>query len=190
VHQPPLGRHQARRCGPAAATGAGRRRAGTRGRVAGCTRGAFMLLTLRRVMAGETIRLFKCYLDDVADGERAAAMLWRWRHASESGVCTIGTGAGRSFRDLMLALGAACGRAPVIAYADMPEAMRPNAHINMSPRRRAAGCARSAITPRLCRSRMPCATSSPITCRSRTRSYKRRWAAGRHQTHACCDRRR
>jgi hypothetical protein len=56
-------------------------------------------------MAGETIRLFKCYLADVADGERAAAMLWRWRHASESGVCTIGTGAGRSFRDLMLALG-------------------------------------------------------------------------------------
>jgi hypothetical protein len=34
-----------------------------------------MLLTLRRVMAGETIRLFKCYLADVADGERAAAIL-------------------------------------------------------------------------------------------------------------------
>jgi hypothetical protein len=33
----------------------------------------------------------------------------------------------------MLALGAACGRVPVIAYVDMPEAMRPNAHINMSP---------------------------------------------------------
>jgi hypothetical protein len=124
------------------------------------------------------------------DGERAAAMLWMWRHASESGAFTIGTGTRRSFRDLMLALGAAYGRVPVITYVDMPEAMRPNAHINMSPRRRAAGCARSAITPRLCRSRMPCATSSPITCRNRTRGYKRRWAAGRHQTHACCDRRR
>jgi nucleoside-diphosphate-sugar epimerase len=78
--------------------------------------------TLRRVMAGETIRLFKCYRADFADGERAAAMLWMWRHASESGVFKIGTGTGRSFRDLMLALGAACGRAPVIAYVDMPEA--------------------------------------------------------------------
>lgn len=109
-----------------------------------------MWLTLRRVMAGETIRLFKCYRADVADGERAAAMLWRWRHASESGVFTIGTGTGRSFRDLMLALGAACGSVPLIAYVDMPEAMRPDAHIHISPRRRAAGCARSAIRPRAC----------------------------------------
>ena len=56
-------------------------------------------------MAGETIHLFNFYRADVADGERAAAMLWRWRHASESGVFTIGLGMGRSFRDLMLALG-------------------------------------------------------------------------------------
>ena len=40
VHQPPLGRHQARRRGPAAVRGAGRRRADTRGRAAGGTRGA------------------------------------------------------------------------------------------------------------------------------------------------------
>jgi len=99
-----------------------------------------MWLMLRRVMAGETIRLFKCYRADFADGERAAAMLWMWRHASESGVFNIGTGTGRSFRDLMLALGAACWRVPVIAYLDMPEAMRPNATIHLSPRRRAAGC--------------------------------------------------
>ncbi len=129
-----------------------------------------MWLTLRRGMAGETIRLFTCYQADVADGERAAARLWRWRHASESGVFNIGTGTGRRFRDLMLALGAACGRAPVIASVARPEAMRPQATIHMSPRRRAAGCARSAITPRACRSRQPCATSSPITCRHRTRS--------------------
>jgi ADP-L-glycero-D-manno-heptose 6-epimerase len=90
-----------------------------------------MWLTLRRVMAGETIRLFKCYRADFAAGERAAAMLWMRRHASESGVFNIGTGTRRSFRDLMLALGAACGRAPVIAYVDMPEAMRPLNTINM-----------------------------------------------------------
>ena len=64
-----------------------------------------MLLTLRRVMAGETIRLFKSHRDYLLYGERAAARLWMWRHASESGVFTIGTGTGRSFRDLMLALG-------------------------------------------------------------------------------------
>jgi hypothetical protein len=64
-----------------------------------------MWLTLRRVMAGETIRLCKCSRADVADGERAAAMRWMWRHASESGVSNIGTGTGCSFHDLMLALG-------------------------------------------------------------------------------------
>ena len=91
-----------------------------------------------------------CALVTFIDGERAAAMLWMWRRASESGVFNIGTGTGRSFHDLMLALGAACGRVPVIAYVDMPEAMRPDAQIHMSPRRRAAGCARSAIAPRAC----------------------------------------
>src|SRR5687768_7115592 len=63
------------------------------------------LQMLRWVMAGETIHLFNFYRADVADGERAAAMLWRWRHASESGVFKIGTGTGRSLRGLMLALG-------------------------------------------------------------------------------------
>jgi hypothetical protein len=36
-----------------------------------------MWLMLRRVMVGETIHLFTCYRADCADGERAAAMLWR-----------------------------------------------------------------------------------------------------------------
>src|SRR6266566_1068830 len=139
-----------------------------------------MLLTLRRVMAGETIHLFKSYRDYLFYGERAAAMLWMWRHASESGVCNIGTGTGRSVRDLLLARGAACGRALVIAYGAIPEAMRPNDQITMSPRCRAAGCARSAMTPRACRSRTPCATASPITGRHRPRLSKRRSAAGRH----------
>ena len=153
----------------------GHRRGGRRRR-------ACMWLTLRRVMAGETIRLFTYSRADFADGERAPGMLWRWRHASESRAFIIGTGTGRSCRDLMLALGAACGRVLVIASVDMPEAMRPHAHIHLSPRRRGAGGARSAITPRACRSRTPCATSSPITGRHRTRSYQRRWAAGRHHT--------
>jgi nucleoside-diphosphate-sugar epimerase len=63
-----------------------------------------------------------CALVTFIDSERAAVMLWMWRRASESGVFNIGTGTGRSFHDLMLALGAACGRVPVIAYVDMPEA--------------------------------------------------------------------
>ena len=64
-----------------------------------------------------------------------------WRHASESSVFNNGTGTQRSFRGLMLAVGVACGRAPVIASVDMAEAMRPHDNIDMSPKRQAAGCA-------------------------------------------------
>jgi len=90
----------------------------------------------RRVMDGDSIRLFKSYRPDFADGEQrrdfvyvkdcAAAMLWLWRHSKESGIFNIGSGKPRSFRDLILALGDACGKAPAIEYVDMPEAMRPN----------------------------------------------------------------
>src|SRR6185437_1790329 len=90
----------------------------------------------RRVVAGEPIRLFKSYRPDFADGAQrrdfvyvkdcAAAMLWLWRHGIASGIFNIGSGAARSFRDLILATGAACGKEPAIEYVDMPETMRPN----------------------------------------------------------------
>jgi ADP-L-glycero-D-manno-heptose 6-epimerase len=96
-----------------------------------------------RVMAGETIPLFKSYRPHYADGEQlrdfvyvkdcVAAMLWLWRHepdsaagASVNGLYNLGTGQARSFLDLVRALGAACNVAPNIEFVDMPDAIRPN----------------------------------------------------------------
>jgi len=92
-----------------------------------------------RVIASETIPLFKSYRKEYADGEQlrdfvyvkdcAAALLWLWRHetdATVSGLYNLGTGQARSFLDLIRALGAACGSAPQIDFVDMPDAIRPN----------------------------------------------------------------
>ncbi|HEY3911334.1 MAG TPA: ADP-glyceromanno-heptose 6-epimerase [Stellaceae bacterium] len=89
-----------------------------------------------RIVAGDPVRLFKSHRPDVADGAQsrdfiyvkdcAAVMLWLLEHATESGVFNLGTGVGRSFRDLMNAVGAACGVAPIIEYVDTPPAIRAN----------------------------------------------------------------
>jgi ADP-L-glycero-D-manno-heptose 6-epimerase len=105
-----------------------------------------------QIAAGETIRLFKSHRADFADGEQrrdfvyvkdcAEAMLWLWRQGRDSGIYNIGTGAARSFRELMEATAAACGRETHIEYVDMPSVIRPNyqylTEANMS-RLRAAG---------------------------------------------------
>ena len=90
----------------------------------------------RQIAAGETIRLFKSHRPDFADGEQrrdfvyvkdcAEAMLWLWRQGHDSGIYNIGTGTARSFRELMEATGAACGRPTRIEYVDMPPVIRPN----------------------------------------------------------------
>jgi len=90
----------------------------------------------RRVLGGEPIRLFKSHREDVADGEQcrdfvyvkdcAEVMVWLLEQARESGVFNLGSGRARSFRDAMLALGAACGVPPHIEYIDTPPAIRPN----------------------------------------------------------------
>jgi ADP-L-glycero-D-manno-heptose 6-epimerase len=89
-----------------------------------------------RIAAGEPIRLFRSHRPDVADGAQsrdfvyvqdcAEVMLWLLRHATESGIFNLGTGTGRSFRDLMEATGAACGVEPVIDYVDTPPTIRAN----------------------------------------------------------------
>jgi ADP-L-glycero-D-manno-heptose 6-epimerase len=92
-----------------------------------------------RILAGETIGLFKSYRPDFADGEQlrdfvyvkdcVAAMLWLWRcgaGAGISGIYNLGTGQARSFLDLINALAAACGIAPKIEFVDMPDEIRPN----------------------------------------------------------------
>jgi ADP-L-glycero-D-manno-heptose 6-epimerase len=93
-----------------------------------------------KIASGETIRLFKSHRSGIADGEQsrdfiyvkdcAAAMLWLWRQMPQgnkaSGIYNLGTGTANSFRALMEATGAACGKAPKIEYVDTPPAIRPN----------------------------------------------------------------
>jgi ADP-L-glycero-D-manno-heptose 6-epimerase len=88
------------------------------------------------IAAGEPIRLFRSHRPDFADGEQrrdfiyakdcAAVMSWLLQHGRDSGIFNLGTGRARSFRDMMAAVGAACGMEPNIEYIDMPAAIRPN----------------------------------------------------------------
>jgi len=89
-----------------------------------------------KVAAGETIRLFKSHRPGVADGDQkrdfvyvkdcVEAVLWLWRQAKASGIYNIGSGTARSFRELMEATGAACGKPPRIDYVDTPPEIRAN----------------------------------------------------------------
>ncbi|HEY2540346.1 MAG TPA: ADP-glyceromanno-heptose 6-epimerase [Stellaceae bacterium] len=89
-----------------------------------------------RIAAREPIRLFRSHQPDYADGQQqrdfiyakdcAAVMSWLLQHGRDSGVFNLGTGNARSFRDMMAAVGAACGVEPIIEYIDMPAAIRPN----------------------------------------------------------------
>jgi ADP-L-glycero-D-manno-heptose 6-epimerase len=90
----------------------------------------------RRILAGEPVRLFKSHRPDYADGAQcrdfvyvkdcAAVMAWLLRQEAPCGLYNIGTGRARSFRDLIAAVGAVCGVAPVIDYVETPPAIRPN----------------------------------------------------------------
>jgi ADP-L-glycero-D-manno-heptose 6-epimerase len=53
-------------------------------------------------------------------------MLWLLEGGGECGLFNLGTGKARSFRALIEATAAACGRAANIEYVDMPPQMRPN----------------------------------------------------------------
>ena len=90
----------------------------------------------RGIAAGNPVRLFKSHRPDYGDGEQrrdfvyvkdcAAVMSWALRRGTDSGVFNLGTGAARSFRDMMAAVGAACGAPPIIEYVDTPPAIRAN----------------------------------------------------------------
>jgi ADP-L-glycero-D-manno-heptose 6-epimerase len=83
---------------------------------------------------GRPVRLFKSHRDGIADGDQrrdfiyvddaVAVMLWLVRSPPVSGLFNVGTGAARSFRDLVTALFRALGREPNIEYVDMPEGLR------------------------------------------------------------------
>ena len=84
--------------------------------------------------AGRPVRLFKSYderyahggqcRDFVWVGDCVSVMLWLMDNPQVSGLFNVGTGTARTFADLAHALFAALGRAPLIEYVEMPEAMR------------------------------------------------------------------
>ncbi|HEX3954616.1 MAG TPA: ADP-glyceromanno-heptose 6-epimerase [Stellaceae bacterium] len=92
----------------------------------------------RAIAAGETIRLFKSYRPEFADGEQrrdfvyvkdcAAVMLWLWRQERPeiNGIYNVGTGEGRTFLDFMKALATSCDTALKVEFVDIPPAIRPS----------------------------------------------------------------
>jgi ADP-L-glycero-D-manno-heptose 6-epimerase len=100
-------------------------------------KGEMMSLVAKRfddAKAGKPIRLFKSHRPGIADGEQkrdfiyvddaVAVVRWLVGTPSVSGIFNVGTGAARSFRDLMTAMLTALGRKPEIEYIDMPLSIR------------------------------------------------------------------
>ncbi len=100
-------------------------------------KGEMMSLLAKRfdeAKAGKPLRLFKSHRPGIADGEQkrdfiyvddaVAVVRWLIDTPAVSGLFNVGTGAARSFRDLIAAMFAALGRAPAIDYVDMPAAIR------------------------------------------------------------------
>jgi ADP-L-glycero-D-manno-heptose 6-epimerase len=100
-------------------------------------KGEMMSLVAKRfdeVRQGRTVRLFKSHREGIADGEQKrdfihvddviAVILWLVATPSVSGLFNVGTGRARSFRDLIVAMFDALGRAPALEYVDMPPAIR------------------------------------------------------------------
>lgn len=81
-----------------------------------------------------TVRLFKSYKADYADGEQVRdfvyvkdaveVTLFCGGNEKASGLFNCGTGQARSWNDLAKAVFTAMGREPQIEYIDMPEALR------------------------------------------------------------------
>jgi ADP-L-glycero-D-manno-heptose 6-epimerase len=87
-----------------------------------------------RISAEEKISLFKSHRADYRDGEQlrdfiyvkdcCSVMLWFLNKATESGIFNVGSGAARSFYDLMQATGAAVQKQVQIEFVPMPEKIR------------------------------------------------------------------
>jgi ADP-L-glycero-D-manno-heptose 6-epimerase len=100
-------------------------------------KGTMMSVLARRfadIKAGRPVQLFKSYREGIADGDQrrdfiyvddvVRVMMWLLATPSVSGLFNVGTGAARSFKDMMLAAFAALGASPNIQYIDMPEQIR------------------------------------------------------------------
>ena len=87
-----------------------------------------------RVVAGQSIQLFKSHRPDFKDGEQlrdfvyvkdcCKVMSWFMASPRQNGIYNLGTGSARSFRDLIEAVGTACSVKPDIQYVPMPENLR------------------------------------------------------------------
>jgi ADP-L-glycero-D-manno-heptose 6-epimerase len=83
---------------------------------------------------GQPVRLFKSHRAGIADGDQrrdfiyvddaVAVVLWLLQTPAVCGLYNVGTGAARSFREMIVAMFAALGREPQIDYVDMPETIR------------------------------------------------------------------
>ena len=100
-------------------------------------KGEMMSLVAKRfdeAKAGRPVRLFKSYRAGIADGgqqrdfiyvdDAVAVVRWLLDTPAVSGIFNVGTGAARSFRDLIGAMFAALGREAAIEYIDMPDSVR------------------------------------------------------------------
>jgi len=100
-------------------------------------KGTMMSVLARRfadIKAGRPVQLFKSHREGIADGDQrrdfiyvddvVRVMMWLLATPDVSGLFNVGTGAARSFKDMMLAAFAALGAAPNIQYIDMPEQIR------------------------------------------------------------------
>ncbi|MGE0036379.1 MAG: ADP-glyceromanno-heptose 6-epimerase [Xanthobacteraceae bacterium] len=100
-------------------------------------KGEMMSLVAKRfdeARAGKPVQLFKSHRDGIGDGEQkrdfiyvndaVAVVRWLLETPKVSGIFNVGTGAARSFRDLISSMFAALGRAPDIEYVEMPPSIR------------------------------------------------------------------
>jgi ADP-L-glycero-D-manno-heptose 6-epimerase len=100
-------------------------------------KGEMMSLVAKRfedARQGRTVHLFKSHRDGIADGDQrrdfiyvedaVAVVRWFLDSPQASGLFNVGTGAARSFHDIIAAVFTALGRPPNIDYVDMPESIR------------------------------------------------------------------
>jgi ADP-L-glycero-D-manno-heptose 6-epimerase len=84
--------------------------------------------------SGKPVRLFKSHREGIADGDQrrdfiyvddvVAVVRWLLDTPRVNGIFNVGTGHARSFRDMIVSMFGAMGRAPNIEYVDMPLSIR------------------------------------------------------------------
>jgi len=83
---------------------------------------------------GQPVKLFKSHRHGIADGDQrrdfvyvddvVSVVRWAISGAAKNGIYNVGTGQAESFKDMIVAMFKAMGRAPNIEYVDMPASIR------------------------------------------------------------------